>query len=822
MDNRNNVIPDFSAMMQNVPSLQFHAKVNPFIYNTTKIIDTTNLPECNLADVIVSAPIDESTAGQTKRILETFNADIKKGQSCFTKSSIRGDAIPSGNLFLGVRNTKAELHGPSTTPVARSLTMAVGVKSEIVNKGINQSDKIYGEHGKYVLNVPAGYYVKASSGNTQQIYGQGCHVIIDANFKLANQSLADSMVEQSQPYIHHGTIHILRIPTNKYAKISIGADAYILPGRQQPYVFNDPLFKLAPKSDNTIFHDQTEQYIHHGIIHILRVPVGKLAKIWMGQDPYFLQGRSDPYVVIDPQFRLVFRNGEDFLFDPADQYIEHGNRHILRIPQGKYAKVWIGNTALLLFSQEFPYYIDDPLFKLEKDNNRQFLFNQTDSYISHGTQHLIRVPEGKIAKIWLGSVASLLKTGEYFFHDPNFRLETKDNNELFFDATSRLIAHGSLKRVIPHTGEIAIAYNNGKLNILIPKESGEPYMLNSATDEVTGFMQTGIETLIFPSEETKRQRAYENNKLSPDEVSLECFTTRDSLKVGVKLLVAFKIADPQKALSILINEKGILKHIENVATVDMGKAIQKCTSQEFLNFYHTQPQKDNNNSSPLKPIHYQDEVKDALAKDLAEYGIELVRLNVETPKILDTKIADEMAEASISSAKSNAKESTLEQSYRIAKRSAEQEAETRRIAQEQQNQTIVSQAEAKLKAADLNKQATIMEAEAEKEALLRRAEAEAKSIELKAEAQKKAMDMQGTSLSASPALLELKIAEVKAEAISKAQLSLTSPELATLFARNTLGFFGANLTAATPRVLHAKEGGKPSGISNNQYSIQNK
>lgn len=117
----------------------------------------------------------------------------------------------------------------------------------------------------------------------------------------------------------------------------------------------------------------------------------------------------------------------------------------------------------------------------------------------------------------------------------------------------------------------------------------------------------------------------------------------------MKLLVAYQIVDPLMALTVLRDEEGILKHIENLAVTDMGKAIQQSSSQEFLSFYQTQPKKGEPNpfTNPNPILHYQDIVKRQLADDLKDYGISLIRLNIETPKIMDPEISKSMEKQSI-------------------------------------------------------------------------------------------------------------------------------------------------------------------------------
>lgn len=660
----------------------------------SNIFNTLTAPVENyLNEILITAPVDTSPQTQAERIVKEFNKNIKLTDSCFTESRVRGNQINPGKFILAVRNGIAELHGASTTPIALKLLIKPGQHSRVIANNINQNDKFYGSCGKYVLNVPAGQFALATSGNKPLIYGEGCHVIHDANLK-ADINTDIQFVSQADPYIRHSTIHFLRVPIGKYANIKIGAKFYILQGRESPYIFNDPLFAILQPQNGVYFYNQSEPYICNGTIHILRIPDGKIAKIWRGAEAFLLHARKEPYV------------------------------------------------------------FDDPMFRIEKNSQGQ----------------------------------------------------------LFFDATARLIKHGSTKRVMPHTGEVAVTYKNGVLEILEPNP-GKPYIITLATHEVESFLSIGLETLVFPSEQTKLQR--QKDKASAEEIAYECFTTRDSVKVGVKLMVAFQIVDPELALKRLTNKEGILKHIENVATVDMGKVIQLCSSQEFLNSNNMQPLKEGQEEQKQKVItniknkNYQDEVTKQLQKDLLEFGIELTRFNIETPKILDQQIASEMAKFSVQSAQINAKMGFMDQQFHIAKRTAEQEATSLQIAQEQKNSATTSQAKAALAAVQSKTSAKIAEAEAakkvaelnaeaEKISIFKKAEAEAAAIKMKAEAEKIAFELKGAVLHKHPYLYELELAKIKSAALTKATLSLTSQELATLFTKNSFTLFGTNMP--TPNI----------------------
>jgi len=533
-----------------------------------------------LKDVIISSPLkSDSAEEQSEKILQAFNADVK--ESCFSYEPIPGRAmhrVDATKFLLGHRNQVAELADPR----GRRIAMKYNPDPRVIIKFIgvySKTEPFFGAHGKYVLNVPAGYYAKAFSRNQPVIYGEGPHVIID------------------------------------------------------------PTFKFDPQ---TGFVNQNEPYIQHATINILRVPAGKVAKVWVGTEPFILESRSEPYVFVDPQFQLVTTEG-------------------------------------------------------------------------------------------------------------------KGKSTYFENAIERYIEHGSIKRIIPRTGEVAVTYNNGILQIIHPPKDGKPIIIDSPTHTVDGFLSTALQTCLFPSEETKRQVLRDNPQATADERNLKIFQTRDSLRVGVVLVVAFKINDPELAITKL-GKDGILPHIENVAFADMGKAIQLSTLQEVM--YFTQNKPTDASTSSLQPVQtIQDQVKTNLAKDLLEYGIELVRLNIETIKVLDEEIAHKLAGQSVVSAEYTTKQATLVKEYDIKTTEARLRAETENIALQQRNQALILQAQAQLDAA--------------------KREAEAKLVA--ADAYRKTEEMKGELYRKYPQLFELEMAKIKAEALKNATIFITPQDMGNFF-----------------------------------------
>jgi regulator of protease activity HflC (stomatin/prohibitin superfamily) len=699
----------------------------------------------------------EDSRQQAANIVAAFNASVTTSALTTTSMWGRGERLNPSEFLLVHRNKVAELATFNKRKLATIIT-GPGTVVEQIGK-FQQNAPFFGAHGSFVVNVPQGQYAKIWRGNRPILLGEGPHVIHDATLKFAGATFnpATDLVDQNPAsnHIHHGSIHIVRVPPGQMAKININGKPYLLEHRAEPYAFNMQNFQFGG------LISQATPHLEHGNMHIIRVPQGQYAKVTVNGEPQLLKPRPEPYVFNTPYF--VWGN----FVDQTASYIGHGNKHILRVPPGQVGKITVDGIPHLLESRPEPYEFDTLYFKLEGD----------------------KAANGQVA--------------------------------CFEDATERLIKNGNLKRLIPRTGEVAVTYNNGRLEIITPSEDQKPIMIESATHDVDAdFLPIGIKTLIFPSEETKKEKRKDNSKATEDEIAYEVFTTKDSLRVGVKLMVAYEISDPALAMRRLVSTKGILEHIENCAVVDMGKAIQRCSSQEFLSFYQTKPrngsEKQANDGMPSAPPaeHFQDEVKNQLSGDLAEYGIKLVRLNIETPKVLDESIAKQMGSQSIATAQASATEATLAVKFNIARQQAQQEAEVARIQQEQKNNSVISAAQATFEATRINETAKIAAQEAVQETAnriaLSKAQNDLESAKLKAqvvktdsEARNEQVKLEGQRLHDYPALLQLELARIQFAALAQTKpnvtLNVTSEEMRNFSAMsmNPFMMFASNVARST-------------------------
>ena len=764
----------------NAPLIEKKADIRPAEIKENSLLAEFKL---TLDDVVRKSTLaDASPHKQTEKIIAAFNDKITHSAvTTVTWNPFRGERVSPDEFLVAHRNQVPELVPYNKKRIALAIT-GPGTVTDRVAKIKLDTPYFDSKMGSVLLNVPVNHVALATTGTdkTPILFGAGPHVIHDPTFMLEEKTAFVNIMTQN--YIAHGNIHILRVPAGKYAKVWINSVPELLPYSPIPYVFKGNFRTAAPGEDNYLV-DVSDPYINHGYINRLRVPAGKVAKIWRGTEPVLLESRPEPYEYHDPLFKV-----EPF------GYID-------------------GNA-----------------------NQPVYFKNASDPYIQHGTIHRIRVPAGKVAKVWIGSEARLLESRAepYEFSDPLFKLEppypTKPQ-ELFADSTDKTIVHGNIKRIIPDTGEVAIAYDGGKLEVFGPNEAKErgAVIRTSPTFRFAEFLETNLRTLTFPSDAQKNERRQENKNTPPDEINYEIYTLGDGARLAIKLLVTFEIKDPELAVRRLGNNKEILKHIEMVATADMTKVLQNCNKMDFSSFHHTTPKRTMEEekrsfdmvSGPSQDdrsyLTILDKVRNALAVDLREYGVELNRLNSEAPKLLDKSSIDQMERASVQATETIVKVAMLENQKKIAEMQAKQDAEVKKIGQDQINASLITAAEAKRQAAELEAKAseikanadartTIIAADARATAIEREAKANAEALKLRGDAEAKSLEFTSTAQAKaydkSPQLFQIAVAGIVGKAVQSMSVTVGS-EKALEMVRDLTSFRGLTNSSLFSSVTRA-------------------
>jgi len=182
-------------------------------------------------------------------------------------------------------------------------------------------------------------------------------------------------------------------------------------------------------------------------------------------------------------------------------------------------------------------------------------------------------------------------------------------------------------------------------------------------------------------------------------------------------------------------------------------------------------------NAPSAPVFF-DKVHDEFISKLHDnfkrlYGIEISNIRIESFKIMNLELAENISKQAIITAQTETRLANLESQREIATTEQERDAAVARIKTQASALQLTTETQAKnsasLAEANAKAQAMKIEAQGTSEALLTKAEAEAKAIELKAAAEKKrAQDLSSTNLGQQLALLA-----VQSEMVAKSMKGVT-------------------------------------------------
>jgi hypothetical protein len=153
-------------------------------------------------------------------IMKDFNSDVTS--SAFTETVMpgRGKRFESDEFMIAHRDNKAELIMCNRNKIALAVTGLGTIVEELGTYKIGAP--FYGGKGKFVINVPRGRLARGWSANKPLLLGEGTHIIHDNTFRYVDQ------VDQSQPFVEHGSLFILRVPAGQVARRTcIAASALI-------------------------------------------------------------------------------------------------------------------------------------------------------------------------------------------------------------------------------------------------------------------------------------------------------------------------------------------------------------------------------------------------------------------------------------------------------------------------------------------------------------------------------------------------------------------------------------------------------------------
>mmetsp|Transcript_31430 Transcript_31430/g.57010 ORF Transcript_31430/g.57010 Transcript_31430/m.57010 type:complete len:489 (+) Transcript_31430:51-1517(+) len=216
--------------------------------------------------------------------------------------------------------------------------------------------------------------------------------------------------------------------------------------------------------------DRNADYIQHGTFHIVRVPRGKFGKVWVAS----ATGGPQPRLLAEGLHCLdsgLF--SYEGMVAIAERHIMHGGLQLLRVPSGHIAK--INNDGQPQFLGPGFHFFESTLTQYVS------LVSSSDKVITHGSLTLVRVSKGEVVVAWLHNEPLVLeKPGTYGFEDPKFVYVRHQ------PASDKIVGLGEKKVVKVRNGEVGISHQHGTLRILRPGR----HMLDDTTQSIGGFLPT--------------------------------------------------------------------------------------------------------------------------------------------------------------------------------------------------------------------------------------------------------------------------------------------------------------------------------------------
>jgi regulator of protease activity HflC (stomatin/prohibitin superfamily) len=429
------------------------------------------------------------------------------------------------------------------------------------------------------------------------------------------------------------------------------------------------------------------------------------------------------------------------------EHIQHNTIHIVRVPKGKVALISENNRFGLLPQGTYTFNTQVFAYGGLRDIN--------ESCITHGTITRFRVRNGELGLAWHNNKPIFIEQPDFYEIDsPNFTFLK------CVPASDKNVALGSRKRIIVYDGEVGISYVNGRLDILRPKT----HVFDDAERIFYGFLSTRQQSLQLVEDGAKDH-------------FLRC-DTKDFVEVGLKACVFYKISDPEKGLLSVGDENAIAKLIKDTSIATLQSIMRSSGLNQVAQSKHVHAMADDSknsansaNEGPSAPLFF-DKVHDEFIFHLHDtfskmYGIEIANIRIESFKIMNHALADNISQQAIITAQTETKLANLEGQREIATAEMERESEVIRIKAQSAAKQINTEAEARnnvlVADAKAKAQAAKIVAQGDADSLLIKAEAESKAIELKAAAERKRAE----ELSANPLGEKIAMMNIQAQMVTQ-------------------------------------------------------
>lgn len=285
-----------SVFLQRYGDADFIAKMAEI----AKVIKTRKLGEIppgalHIGQVVIAANILDSR--DQNAIAAKFNCAKPKDDPIGCKTIISsvstgGAWVHPGFYLLAHVNNVGYLIPPQSTAVNLAANMSFGSQEKRQDGQHHQNELFFGVHGKYVVNIPPGYYGKVKLNNAPALLGEGVHVIFEPTFEMDKDS-TKSLVHRSQPIIQWGSIVIAQVLEGQILKLRHGQKFYLLESREQPYIYNDPNIVLAEQPLANV----SDEVISHGSLTRVIVGSNHVAIVKHNDNMALLHPQADPYIL---------------------------------------------------------------------------------------------------------------------------------------------------------------------------------------------------------------------------------------------------------------------------------------------------------------------------------------------------------------------------------------------------------------------------------------------------------------------------------------------------------------------------------------------
>lgn len=484
----------------------------------------------------------------------------------------------------------------------------------------------------------------------------------------------------------------------------------------------------------------------HETITVMQIP----------RDSYGIGEKNGATEILGPGLHV--RNDAQFKWikfkKVVDNYISHLDTHIIQVGKGRLALVKCNNRPYML--SEGTHCFKLALFEYVKQ------VDETDPLIVHGTITRFQVNLGNMALAYFKNEPVLIeKPGIYIRNSSDFIFDRFERTD------ASLVELGSIKVITVSPGLVGVVYKPD-LQIL----GSGCHTFNDPRLTFEGFIDTKercIQLRQHFAQGNGRQNAADINDV------VVC-DTREFVPVGIMADLYYRIADPEKvvltigtdihAIDLRMNELGKAQLNAITRNTSLAEIAQSGAglAEEFEDVA------DPNAPKLFEKVH--DEFISVLhdtCKDL--YGIELVNLRIESFKIRNQELAEQISSHAIITAETESQLANLRGKAEIASAEQTRIAEVQRIESEAYGTALKIKSDADnaliIDLARSRAQADIIKSEAEAksmvtlrnadaQALLSYKTAEAEGIRLLADAEAdRAAKLQSTGLGRDLALAEI-------------------------------------------------------------------